>query len=80
MSKPANWTICADLEDRLVLMDLGPWDKHLSITNDAEHVVEQVAPLLRGRRLFYYDSEGQADELLVADGKFAGFNVGPGSR
>lgn len=59
--------------DRIVLRDVGPWDKHLTITNDAESVVEDVAPMLRGRRLFYYDSEGDLTELLVKDGKFAGF-------
>lgn len=30
-----------------------------------------------GRRLLYYDSQGQLDELLVRDGKFAGFKAGP---
>jgi hypothetical protein len=37
-------------------------------------VVEDLASMLNGRRLFYYDSEGELTELLVKDGKFAGFN------
>ncbi len=49
----------------------------MSVTNDAENVVECLAGELRGRRLFYYDSNGQLDELVVADGKFVGFAPGP---
>ena len=53
----------------------------MSVTNDAEYVVEHLAKaglLPAGRRLFYYDSEDQFDEIRVVDGKFAGF--GPGMR
>lgn len=63
----------------LVIRDIGHMD-HRSVTNDAENV---VADLLRsgflpaGRRLFYYDSQGQLDEMLIRDGKFAGFAPGP---
>ena len=73
MSRNANFEIVSQADDRLVLCDLGPWSSHLTITNDAEHVVEAMGPTLRGRRLFYYDSEGELTELLVKDGKFAGF-------
>ena len=73
MSRNANFEIASQADDRLVLRDLGPWNMHLTITNDAEHVVEALAPTLHGRRLFYYDSEGELTELLVKDGKFAGF-------
>ena len=64
----------------LLIRDLGPWDKHMSITNGAEDVVRRLVAagrLPEGRRLFYYDSEGQLDEILVKDGKFAGFAPGP---
>ena len=67
-------------EEPLVIQDVGPWDRHLTITNDAEWVVEQLVAddqLPPGRRLFYIDSEGQKDELLVKDGRFAGFARGP---
>lgn len=57
----------------LVIQDLGEWQHCPTVTNDAEWVVEQVARLLNGRRLEYIDSEGQRDQLLVADGRFAGF-------
>jgi hypothetical protein len=35
--------------------------------------VEELAPILNGRRLEYIDSDGRRDQLLVKDGKFAGF-------
>lgn len=74
----ANFDIVEDVKERLVLEDVGPWDKHPTITNDVEEVVRRVAPYLKGRRLFYYDSEGQLDELLVdhKTGEFAGFKCG----
>jgi hypothetical protein len=69
----AHFGIEHEDDDKVVLRDIGPWDRNRTITNDAEHVVEYVAHRLRGRRLFYYDSEGEYGELVVADGKFAGF-------
>lgn len=59
----------------VIIYDLGPWDKYLSVTNGAEEVVAGLLPMLRGRRLLYYDSEGELGELLIADGKFAGFGL-----
>ena len=69
-----------DGSDPLVIRDVGPWDQHLTVTNDAESVVEELLcshHLRPGQRLFYYDTEGQLDELVVKDGKFAGFAPGP---
>jgi hypothetical protein len=73
----ANYSIVEDTDKHIVLRDLGPWDQYPTITNDAEAVVEDLAQELGGRRLFYIDSEGQKDELLVsATGQFAGFKPG----
>lgn len=74
--RSANWKIVEDAKDRVVLQDVGPWDRFPTITNDADEVVRQIAPGLHGRRLFYFDSEGQMDELIVKDGVFAGFAPG----
>jgi len=68
-------------EEPLVIKDVGPHDKYPTITNDAEAVVWELVArkqLPPGRRLFYYDSDGVKDEILIADGKFAGFAPGPG--
>jgi len=76
MGRPANFCIVSELEDRIVLEDLGPWDRHLTITNDAENVVEKLVSKLNGRRLLYYDSEGELTELIIKDGKFSTFAPG----
>ena len=72
MNRP-NFIIESETEDCLLIRDIGPWDHHPSVTNAAEEVVEELAPHLHGRRLEYIDSDGQRDQLLVRDGKFAGF-------
>jgi hypothetical protein len=69
----ANYKILRDCPSFLLIQDVGPWDSHKSITNDAESVVAELAPGLGDRKLFYVDSEGDTDRLLVVDGKFAGF-------
>jgi len=50
----------------------------MTITNDAEGVVEYIASRfdLSKKRLFYIDSEGVIDELLVRGSAFAGFKAG----
>lgn len=70
----ANFFIVNTTPEALTIQDGGPWDVHPTITNDAEWVVEQMVRHLNGRRLFYIDSEGDRGELLVKEGKFAGFN------
>ncbi len=82
MTSHANYLIVKEDEKRglLLIKDMGPWDKHLSVTNDAEWVVQCLSVLgvlPKGRRLFYFDSEGEVAELLHAEGKFVRF--GPGS-
>jgi len=80
-SRRPNYELVQDhAGDPLLIRDLGPWDEHLTITNDPEHVVTKLRSagmLPFGRRLFYYDSAGILDELVVKDGKFAGFKTGP---
>ena len=60
----------------MLLQDIGPWDEHPTITNDAENVVALLVRdeiLQPSQRLFYYDSENELTEILMQDGKFAGF-------
>jgi len=76
MNRHAHYEVVDDRADALVIRDLGPWDRHMTVTNDAEWVVEQLASRLAGRRLFYYDSDGELDELIVRNGWFAGFAPG----
>jgi len=50
----------------------------MSVTNDAEGVVDYIAYHfdLSQRRLFYIDTDGVIDELLVHNSAFAGFKAG----
>jgi len=71
MGMPAQFKIVDFTEQSVLIRDIGPWDQCFTITNDAESVVARILPILG--RLFYFDSEGDLAELLVKDGKFAGF-------
>ncbi len=73
MARIVNYEIIEETDACVLLRDIGPWHKYLTITNGAEGVVKAVAPMLRGRRLEYYDSEGDREQLIVKDGEFAGF-------
>ena len=63
-----------DMNDtRILLRDVGPWDRYPTITNAAEELVAHFASVLAGRRLEYIDSEDNLTELRVKDGQFVGF-------
>lgn len=72
-NRKVNYIIIEDEEDYICIKDIGPWDIYLTVTNGADIVVEELAEQLDGRRLEYIDSDNYRDELLVRDGKFAGF-------
>lgn len=62
--------------DVLVIRDVGPWDRYQTVTNAVELVVKQLTALEflhDGRRLFYYDSSGDLDEIVHEGGRFKGF-------
>ena len=88
--KHANFVVREVHADRVIIQDVGPWHEHPTITTDAEDVVRRMVrgvedrqlpgdPIfqLGNRRLFYYDSEGNLDELVVADSRFVRFAPGP---
>lgn len=75
-TKPtANYNIISQDEDKIVIRDIGPWDKFMTVTNAAESVIKELAPILDGRQVYYFDSEGVMDELVVVNGKFSGFKA-----
>lgn len=75
--RTSNYAILNEsTRDILVIRDMGPWSVFKSVTNDAENVVETLFEegyLDNSRRLWYYDSDGNLDELVHEDGKFKGF-------
>lgn len=79
-SSGARFEIVSDHPDQpLIIRDVGPWTEYPTVTNDAERVVLQLLArnlLPAGRRLLYYDSAGNLDELRIKNGAFAGFAFG----
>ena len=71
----ANYQILVDREKFVLLNDAGPWDKHKTITNDAEHVVAEmyIDNNLGSRNLFYIDSDGDMCQLVHEAGVFKDF-------
>jgi hypothetical protein len=72
----ANYQVVETTPEAVVLRDIGPWNKFMTITNAAEEVVEELADrgiLKDGQRLFYYDSENELTELVHKDGQFMTF-------
>ena len=76
-----NYDIVHNNEDEpLVIQDIGPWNQYMSVTNGAEVVVKELLDrglLPNNRKLLYYDSENQLDELLHDGPTFIGFAPGP---
>ena len=64
----------------LVIDDISDPRHSLTITNDVEWVVAQIVAaglLTPGRRLMYFDSLGDLDEIMLDGERFVGFAPGP---
>ncbi len=62
--------------EQVTISDIGPHTLHKTVTNDAEYVVAKLKELgfiKAGRRLFYYDSDGEKSELLHDGERFVGY-------
>jgi hypothetical protein len=78
MRSHAQFNIIENLDGKpLVIRDVGPRDKHPSVTNDADWVIQELFDadkIPNGRRVFYWDSDGRFDELVHdGAGKFKHF-------
>jgi hypothetical protein len=74
MRTRARFVVERDDAETVTISDVGL--SSTSVTNDAEAVVMDLHSrgVLRGRRLLYYDSDGQLDELKHdGQGNFTGF-------
>ncbi|MDD5511923.1 MAG: hypothetical protein PHI12_14120 [Dehalococcoidales bacterium] len=74
-SAKAHWALISIDEKRIVIDDVGPWDRFMSITNAAENTVEELDRIygIGDRRVFYYDSDNELTELKIKNGKFIDF-------
>jgi hypothetical protein len=84
-NRRAHYEIVRDetpMNTPLVIRDIGPWDRFMTVTNGAEETVFELATAGRlpaGRKLYYFDSDGFMDELKHdGAGNFLGFAPGPG--
>lgn len=79
----ARWEVVSRREDGgLVIRDIGHDGPHPTVTNDAEAVVSDLlaaGELASWGRLYYFDSEGEPGEILIAAGAFVGFAPWGGS-
>ena len=83
----AIYELVEETPEKVVIRDIGHLQGRPSVTNDAEWVVLRlhaggkaggIGSKLGNRRLFYFDSQGDLDELLHVGGVFVGFAPGPG--
>lgn len=72
----ASYKVIQDSSGAICLLDLGPWDQFKTITADVALVIselQQANKLPPGKRLFYWDSEGDFGEIILKAGKFDQF-------
>lgn len=72
-----NYTIETETAYHVIIRDVGPWDQYMTVTNGPEIVILELAGMLKGRNLFYYDSEGQLDQIQYDGKQFIRFAPGP---
>lgn len=75
IEQKANYRMVGNTPELIILQDVGPWDRYMTITNAAEILVAEIEEVygIGNRQLLYYDSDDELTELLVKDGRFAGF-------
>lgn len=81
LQMPLRSTFTREVTDGFVL--LVDQDRGMSVTNDAENVIADLAAegLLQGRAVLYRDTDGRWDELGHDGARFTGFRpLGASSR
>lgn len=73
MSKSA-WAYEMVRDDFVFIVDM---DIGISVTNDAEAVVEEINDSYPERRIFYRDTDGEIAELMHIVGVFGGYGMNP---
>jgi hypothetical protein len=79
----SNYEIISNKFGRVVIKDIGPWDKFFTVTNNAENVVIELVQkgvLKPGNRLFYFDSVGDLSEIKIVGDKFCRFESFDGPK
>lgn len=63
-------------DDAVYIVDLANECGTMSVTNDAENVVANIAQEYSNKRIIYRDTDGQWDELVHDNGRFLRFAPG----
>jgi hypothetical protein len=73
--KPASYKIVKSTAAFVLVRDVGPHDVFATVTNAAEDVVQElwVGGLLGDLRLFYFDTDGNLDEIVHDGPMFIAF-------
>ncbi len=71
--KRSNYIIHSETDNQILITDIGPWDVYLTVTNNAENVVNDLTDIQKQKQVFYNDSEGTISQLMIEDGKFIGY-------
>ena len=73
-----NFTIAVENNLAIVLVY---FDQGRTVTSDADKVIEDLKGMVAGdrgqRRVYYRDTVGRFDELLVSNGQLSGFSPCP---
>lgn len=70
----AEFEIVINSDEFIVIRDVGADCR--SITNDAEAVIKMLLAYYADKRVFYFDSSGDLDELCHNGVRFTGFSFG----
>lgn len=76
MRSRSNWKVLTNCDAEVVIKDLNT--SSMSVTNDAENVVFDLydrGALWHGKRLLYFDSNGDLDEIVHEHGRFVDFRI-----
>ena len=72
----AKFTVNRMEKNAIFIVDQCETYQCMSVTNDAENVVEHLYNHYGNRQFFYKDTMGEWDELVHTNGKFTGFKSG----
>ena len=75
MSRHALFYVSKVVDNKVYVID-DYQHPHLTVTNDAEWVVEQICAIYgKNVRIIYKDTDGYWDELVHTDGVFKTFGI-----
>lgn len=73
--KRSNYRIERETFFTIELVDLGPHDIYLTITNDAENIIQDLDHEQRCKVITYKDTDGLTVQLMTDGNKFTGFKI-----